>query len=334
MGRRPLRWFLMLLGGGFIISGLALRFLIVPGIKVLPGDLSATRTYTGTLVTMLDPSTLSLYRDVPIHILRTIQVEKVEGDKALVSELAELRRQEDGTLIQSRETHYALNRRTLLPIDGFGEDWHREGLTINFPIGTKKQAYKGWNEDVQQVESAHFVGEEERGGLHTYVFNTRTGPDPIRDPFLLSLLPTEIDKATLLGLMDQIPLTEQQRVLADEYLPRLPDPVPLSFAYASDLTLWVEPTTGMAIDLTKHEERIVFLGPLPVATLFEMDWRHTPETITDIVSEARPLIKQVWLFERALPMSGWVVGAALVALGALVGTRVGRIHTTSHNNAS
>jgi hypothetical protein len=124
--------------------------------------------------------------------------------------------------------------------------------------------------------------------------------------------------------MDQIPLTEQQRVLADEYLPRLPDPVPLSFAYASDLTLWVEPTTGMAIDLTKHEERIVFLGPLPVATLFEMDWRHTPETIVDIVSEARPLIRQVWLFERALPMFSWGVGAALVVLGALFGARIGK----------
>jgi hypothetical protein len=307
---------------------LALRFLIVPGMKMLPADLAVTRTYTGTLVTMLDPATLSLYQDVPIHILRTVHVEKVEGDKALVSELADLRRQDDNTLIQSRETHYALDRRTLLPIDGFGEDWQREGLTINFPIGTKKQDYEGWNEDAQQVEVAHFVGEEERGGLHTYVFNTPTGPDPIRDPFLLDLLPTEIDKATLLGLMDQIPLTEQQRVLADEYLPRLPDPVPLSFAYTSDLTLWVEPTTGMAIDLAKHEQRIVFLGPLPVATLFEMDWRHTPETVADIVAEARPLIRQVSLFERALPISGWVVGAALVVLGALFGTRMGKGHGT------
>ena len=68
----------------------------------------------------------------------------------------------------------------------------------------------------------------------------------------------------------------------------------------------------------------MFLGPLPVATLFEMDWRHTPETIAAIVSEARPLIRQVWLFERALPMSSWGVGAALVVIGALFGTRIGK----------
>jgi hypothetical protein len=318
MGRRPLSLLLLVVGLGLVLFGLALRFVVVPGMKVMPADLSVVRTYGGTLVTMLDPATFSLYQDLPIRIVRTVHVEEVEGDKTLVYELAELRRQDDGSLLQSRETRYALDRRTLLSVDGLGEDWHREGLTLNFPIGTKKQDYEGWNEDAQQVETAHFTGEEERGGLHTYVFNTRTGPDPIRDPFLLNLLPTEIDKAALLELVDQVPLTEGQRALVAERLPSLPDPVPLVYAYTSDLTLWVEPTTGMAIDLVKHEERAVFLGPFPVATIFEMDWCHTPETVADIATEAKPLIRQVRLFEGTLPLFAWMVGVGLVMLGGTV----------------
>jgi hypothetical protein len=318
MRKRLLRLSLLLAGLGLILAGLALRFVVVPGMKIMPADFCALRVYEGTLVAMLDPATLNFYRDLPIRIERTLRVEKVAGEKALVYELAELFRQDDQSLIQSRETHYALNRRTLLAVDGLGEDWHREGFILSFPIGTKKQAYEGWNEDALQVETVHFMGEQERGGLRTYVFNTHTGPDPIRDPFLLDLLPTEIDKTTLLELMDQIPLTEGQRALAAEALPRLPDPVPLNYAYVSDLTLWVEPTTGMAIDMVKHEERLVLLGPLPVATIFEMDWRHTPETIADVAAEARPLVDQVRLFEQTLPLGAWIVGVGLMILGGVV----------------
>ena len=304
-------------GTALIILALVLRFVVVPAIKVLPSDLNVVRTYEGTLVTMLDPATFDFYRDVPIRIERIVHTEKVEGDRALVVELADLRREDDGTLLQSRETRYALDRRTLLPIDGFGADWHRAGLTINFPIGTKKRDYEGWNEDAQQTATARFVGEEPRGGLDTYVFRTQTGPDPIRDPFLLALLPTEIDKATLTALLDQISLTELQRTLADETLPRLPDPVPLNYVYISDLTLWVEPTTGMAIDLVKHEERLVALGPLPVAAIFEMDWRHTPETVAEIAAETKPLIAQVRWFEKILPLLAGVGGGLLVGVGLI-----------------
>jgi len=313
MRRRSVR--ILFIGGGIALIALAfgLRFVLVPALKVLPADLNVVRTYEGRLATMLDPTTLTFYQDVPIRIERTVRTQRVEGDKALIYELAELRRQDDGTLIQSRETRYAVDRHTLLPIAGFGADWPREGLTINFPIGTRKQDYAGWNEDAQQIATARFVGEEERGGLLTFVFHTQTGPDPIRDPFLLALLPVEIDKATLLDLMDQIPLTEVQRALAAQALPRLPDPVPLNYVYISDLTLWVEPTTGMAVDLVKHEERLVALGPLPVAAIFEMDWRHTPETVADIVAEAKPLINQVRWFERILPLLTGIAGGLLIS---------------------
>ncbi len=313
MRRRSVRILFVSGGTALIALALGLRFVLAPALKVLPADLNVVRTYEGALATMLDPTTLSFYQDVPIRIERTVRTERIEGDKALVYELAELRRQDDGTLIQSRETRYAVDRRTLLPIDDFGADWPRAGLTINFPIGTRKQDYAGWNEDAQQIATARFVGEEERGGLLTFVFRTQTGPDPIRDPFLLALLPAEIEKATLLDLMDQIPLTEAQRALAAEALPRLPDPVPLNYVYISDLTLWVEPTTGMAVDLVKHEERLVAFGPLPVAAIFEMDWRHTPETVADIVAEAKPLINQVRWFERILPILAGMAGGLLIS---------------------
>lgn len=318
MGRRRRAW-LLLGGGGLLLAALILRFLVVPALKVLPADLDVVRTYEGTLVTMLDPTTFQFYRDVPVRITRRVRVVRVEGNKALVREQAELYRQDDNALLQSRENHYALDRRTLLPVDGMGEDWHREGLTLNFPIGTRKQDYQGWNEDAQKLATARFVRQERRAGLTTWVFHTQTGPDPIRDPFLLALLPAEIDKGALEAILAQLDLPDLQQRLVAEALPRLPDPVPLNYFYLSDLWLWVEPTTGMAVDFVKHEERLVALGPLPVATIFEMDWRHTPETVLAVAAEARPFIEQVRWFERRLPTAAALAGGVLVfiALGGV-----------------
>jgi hypothetical protein len=70
----------------------------------------------------------------------------------------------------------------------------------------------------------------------------------------------------------------------------------------------------MAVDLVKHEKRVVLLGLLPVATIFEMDWHHTPETVSDVTDEIRALIDQARLFGYTLPLLAWVLGAALLVL--------------------
>jgi len=306
-----------LVAGGviLILVGLVVRFVLVPGMKVVPANLDVVRTYQGTL-TMLDPNTFEFYQEVPVHIVRYVKMEKVDGSKGLISELAELYTGDQ--LIQSRRSLYAIDRHTLSSIQGFGEDWPREGLTISYPIGTHKRDYQGWNEDAQQVETAQYVRTETYQGVKTYVFEIDTGPDPIRDPFLVELLPRQLDKSLLLDLVDQFPLNDAQRALAARLLPGLPDPVPLDYLYSSDLTLWVEPTTGMVVDLHKHEWRMVALNGLPVAPIFEMDWRHTPETIADSIDEAKPLITQVRWLEGILPWVAWIVGAILVGVGLVL----------------
>lgn len=305
-----------LVAGGviLILAGLVLRFVLVPGMQVVPADLNVVRTYQGTL-TMLDPNTFEFYQELPVRIVRYVKMEKVNGHKGLISELAELYNGEQ--LLQSRRSLYAIDRHTLSSIQGFGEDWPREGLTISYPIGTHQRDYQGWNEDAQQAETARYLRSESYQGVETYVFEVNTGPDPIRDPFLLELLPRQLDKSLLLELVDQFPLTDAQRALAARLLPGLPDPVPLDYVYSSELTLWVEPTTGMVVDLHKHEWRFVALNGLPVAPIFEMDWRHTPETIADSIDEARPLIAQVRWLEGILPWFAWIVGTGLVVIGGL-----------------
>jgi hypothetical protein len=74
----------------------------------------------------------------------------------------------------------------------------------------------------------------------------------------------------------------------------------------------------MVIDLHKHEWRLVVVNGLPVAPIFEMDWRHTPETITDSIDEAKPLINQVRWLQGILPLVAWIVGAGLLALGLIL----------------
>jgi hypothetical protein len=311
----------LLLGLLLVAAGLGAKLWYMPMKAVWPSDVDSTRTYEGTLVTMLNPAALPtmdvanlFFRDVPILVDRHVTTEAVDGNKALVKEDVVVNGPGGQPIPGLAATYwYAIDRKTTEEIPNFtdnsGVDNNRQGLVIGFPIGTEKRTYDGWSDDFQAVVPVDFVAVEDHAGMSTYHFRSSSEPAALKDPAVLAMFPASLPKAALLGLAPQLGLPPEMLQGLAAMLPLLPDPVPLSYLYGYETNYWVEPTTGVLIDYTKDEARYIALGSGQVE-VFHMIYQATDQSIADAKDDAKGPKMLLDLFEW-LP---WVV----VGLGALV----------------
>ena len=319
------------LGLLLVAAGLVVKLWLVPTMAVWPDDVDTTRHYEGTLGTMLNPAALEtmdfanlFYSDVPVVIDRHVTTEAVDGDKALVKEQIQVKGP-DGQPLAGLNTDrdglyttywYAIDRKTTEEVRNFtdnaGVDDNRQGLVIGFPIGTEKMDYSGWSDDLQMLMPVQFVGVEEHEGISTYHFRSDSDPQPLQDPAVLAMFPQYLPKDLITGLAPMLGLPAEVLQGLATLLPRLPDPIPLSYVYSYATEYWVEPTTGMLIDYTKDETRALSLGGQTV-DVFHMTYQATDQSIADAKDDAKTPKMLLDLFEW-LP---WVVlgVGALVALG-------------------
>jgi len=143
------------LGLLLVAAGLVLKFAVLPMMAVWPDDVDSTRTYEGTLVTMLNPGALAtmdlanlFFSNVPVTVDRHVTTEEVDGNKALVREQVQVKGP-DGQPLPGLNTDpdglhttfwYAIDRKTTVEIPNFTSEAGvldtRRGLVIGFPIGT------------------------------------------------------------------------------------------------------------------------------------------------------------------------------------------------------
>jgi hypothetical protein len=339
----------LFLGVLLIAGGLVLKFAVLPALAVWPDDVDSTRTYEGTLVTMLNPQALAsgdlanlFLSDVPVTVDRHVTTEQVEGNQALVREQVQARGP-DGELIPGLQTDedgqhttywYAIDRNTTEEIPNFtdnpGVDDNRQGLVIGFPIGTEQRDYEGWSDDLQRLEPVEFVGVEEHEGATTYHFSAGSAPQPLLDPALLAMFPQSMPKAVVAGLAPQLGLSQEMMQQFAQLLPALPDPIPFTYLYEYATEYWVEPTTGMLIDYTKDETRIlaiqvdpsiVSIGMVPVGGVFQLIYEQSDQSIADAKQDAEDGKGTINLFGTIIPFAAIGVGALLALGGAYLMAR-------------
>lgn len=317
-----------------LVAAVVVRFVVVPGLSRLPADVDERRVYVGTLNLLLDQQAFEsgnldemFRRDLPVEIRRHVTVEDTEGDIALVKQDVTVVIGEDEVLQDITEWH-AVDRRTMAAVPSFpGADVpEREGLALGWPIGTEPRDYLGWSSDKQESGFSTFTGEEEHLGLHTYVFESESEHERVRDPRILEMFPSSVPKAMvtdLAGAVGELPpgLEGQLTTLIDQ----LPDPIPLAFLYSGTSKLWVEPITGAVIDLERTEIRTVAIevGGVPIPVLPVFDWTyHTSEaSIEEGVADARDGIAQLRLWGTYLPAGLSVAGVGLLILAWLLRRR-------------
>lgn len=263
---------------------------VAPGRDQLPEDLNVTRELSGTANALLNQQALqagdlgnALVTGVPITMQHTVRVLETSGSAARVEDERTLLT-DGGQTLGSTSTTYAVDRRSLEPATNAPAGWEvapHQGLTVSFPVDAQPHDYSVWVPDTQSTAPIRFVREESRGGVNTFVYEVDTEAAPIQDEAVLASLPATLSRAQLQGLVPSLPIPADQRALLMEALPALPDQVPVTYTHESGATYWVEPRTGIIIDMQQQVVRTGTVGGPGGAVLASMPVYNVDSRFTD-----------------------------------------------------
>jgi hypothetical protein len=323
-----------------LIAAAALVWVVLPNQARLPADTNVTRTFDGTAKLLLNPTALAagdltkvLLRDVPVTAERTVKTLDSDGDVARVSDTRTLRTA-DGTDLGGSEAAYAVDRTSLEAADDHPDGWDvvdHSGLTVSWPIGTEKKDYVGWVGDTRTTTPLRYARTQERDGVDTYVFEAAVAAAPIKDEQVLAALPESLPPAVLGQLAAVLPVPAELQAQLAQVVPRLTADVPLTYTYESTSTYWVEPETGVVVDVERTEIRKVGLElpgtPVPPSiVVYDVTTAVTDASVSEATDDATDGRDAIRLFGTILPVVLLIVGI-LALLPAVAKAVAGRRRT-------
>ncbi len=329
---------LLALGALLIIAGLVVKFFVVNALAKFPDDVDSTRTYQGT-VDILNRAELEnptgaplFFTGLPVISDRTVKVLEVDGDKALVQDTANLLAAPGtpiaGARLTGSDDFYTIDRVTMESIDNFTDNplvLPRQGLVVGFPIDTEARDYTGWNGDPAQPVTLEYAGQEERAGRNTYVFTASSGPLPIVDAGTLAEFPASLPKAAIPAIAPLLGLPDEVLGALDQVLPLLPEELPLDYTYEFSARYWIDPDTGVLIDIDKNDVRKAVVTGLPIpidpVVVYNLNYSPTEESLSDAVDDADDYGGQLRLGRTTAPITLWIVGVFLLVAGLFYWSR-------------
>lgn len=334
---RVLRLVAVVLGVVLIAGAFVLSFVVTPDLVArLPSDTNAQRGYSGTFKTLLDPRAVAqgnlaaaFKTDVPMTVDRTVRVTATSGNSALVAD--QRTTSAGGTPVEKTTWQYALDRKTLEPVANHPSSWtvvNAQGLTVSFPFGSQKKTYTGWVPETATTTPVSYARTEQHAGLSTYVYQASYGPARITDSQVLAGLPPAIPKQTLALAAQFGPGTAAQKAQLNAELPKLPALVPLAYTLQGTDTFWVEPQTGVVVDVQRAQTRVAGIAVpgaafTPLFPVADYSYRQTAAGVNAAVHDANKGRDAISLYGTVLPIVAGLVGAVLVAGALLLGRRGG-----------
>ncbi|HEY6596061.1 MAG TPA: porin PorA family protein [Asanoa sp.] len=325
-----------------LAAAAVLRWVVVPNRAELPSDENTTRQYDGTAKTLLNPQALNtgdlktaLLVNTPVTATRTVKALATTGSAAQVQDTRTLTTA-DGRPVGNTEATYAVDRTMLEATSDHPSSWQvtpATGLTVSWPIGAEKKDYTGWVQETQSTTTLRYLRQETKQDLTTYVYQAETQSAKIKDPQVLNALPKQLPVSTLRALSAALPLSPDLKARLATLLPRVTQPVPLSYAYQVKSTYWVEPTTGLVVDTQREDTRAAGItvsgqtitGILPV---FDVATTYTSNSVADAANDAKDNKNTIDLFRTTLPLILLIVGVVAL-LGALLAFLLSRRPSSS-----
>ncbi|HEY2948968.1 MAG TPA: porin PorA family protein [Micromonosporaceae bacterium] len=326
---------LAVLGVLCLAAAAILAWVVAPSRAKLPSDLSTNRQYSGMAKIALDPSALAsgnLRQAVliarPADVDRKVKVQATSGDAAEVQDSRTI--SAGGVQIGATNVSYAVDRKSLLAVSSHPSGWTvspAQGLTVSFPIGSKKQTYTGWVNETQSTTPVKYVKEETHAGVDTFVYQSDATAKQIKDEQVLSALPKAIPAGTLAQLALSLQVPPDVAATLSRALPSTGQPVPLSYTYEVHSTYWVEPTTGSVIDVQREEIRRAGLQ-LPngttvadVLSVYDVTTKGTDASVKAAATDAQDKKDSLNAVRRTWPLSLLGVGVVLLAVGLVLALR-------------
>jgi uncharacterized membrane protein len=329
-------------------SGLLVKFVVFPSQAKFPDDVDSARQYDGDLAVIMNAAALEtgdfanlFLRDVPVTIDRQIKTAEVGGDDGAIVTDEVVMSGPQGPLAASLDV-YAIDRTTMDAIANFSDDDRvidRVGLVVGWPIGSEPVDYTGWNGDTHETVVLAYQGEEERGGLDTYKYHAVSDHQLIVDEATLAGFPAALPKELLVQIAPMLGLPDEAVAQLGALLPNLPEEVPLAYTYAFDKTYWVEPSTGVLIDIEVQESRATALAipgqePMAIAEVQNLTYTATDGSVQDAVDDANSGIATINLFDLYLPWGLVIIGVILAIIGIVLLVRKPKEQATPEPTAT
>ena len=288
---------LILAGTGAFLAvfALLLRFYAAPRLIAAPADVYQTDTLVAADASYFDEGALTTRHDVTLTYTLTIRGDPgaSTGTTAVWDSFAALADRQRGVQVNSTYQRAVFNRRTGQLLDCCGaavnDDTRvrQDGIGLFWPIGVRKATYQVFDVNAASAWPTTYSGTAYVRGIMTYRFVQHIPSTPVAQ---LAGVPS-----SLLGLRGKV-----SNVVADRY-------------YQADNTFWVDPRTGVIIDI---EQRILSTlrgpdgqGKLVVA---DMDLRMSGSSQRQLADLASKNAAEIAALRETGPLGCGIVGLILI----------------------
>jgi len=319
-----------LTGGAVVllVAAAVLRFIVVPEVRQLPGDLDTTLRYAGT-GDMLDLAALQsgdlsrvLRTGVPVTAEQRVRATSLHDDTAVVSDALTL--SADGKQMSATTHTWAVDRVSLdaAPAPSGTTVEPHEGLVFGFPLSPEPTDYPFWDTATKSRTTAAYQRTERHADRETYVYAVRAS-GPLKATDLVPGLPAALPKATLTALAAVLPPATQQSLAGSAA--QLPDQLPLAYTATAEAMYWVDTATGYVVDVEQKQvvDAAIALGgtTIPLMSAFTATMKFTPETVSSLADDAASAERGLQLVGTVVPVLLVVLAVVLVMLAVLLDRR-------------
>lgn len=318
----------------FLAAAGLLAFWITPAfVARLPADSNTTRTYAGQIQSVVNPAALkqgnfaaAIRTGLPQTIHRQVRVLQTSGNTALVKDASTVTT--SGQRIGALTEQYAVDRTSLEATSSHPSGWHvtnAKGLTVSWPIPAAQHNYTGWEHFTQTTATLKYVRQEQHGGISTYVYQASIPPTKIRNSQVLSVLPASLPVSVLSLAARAGLITQSQLAALRKALPNATT-VPLGYTYEGATTYWVDPATGIVVDLSTTEKESGGLAlpggqVVPVLPVLADTYKGTQASVQAAVTDAKNGGGTITLLGLTLPVIFAAVGFVLLVLAVVLWLR-------------
>ncbi len=310
-----------------------LAFWITPAfIAVLPGSTNTTRTYIGSVTAAVNPVALqqgnfaaAIRTGLPEELSHQDTVLQTSGNTALVKDTRAVT--VAGQRVGGITEQYAVDRTSLAATANHPGSWKvvsAKGLIFNWPIPAKQQNYTGWNQYSQNTVPLKYVRQEMRGGINTYVYQAAIPATPVTNPQALRGLPTSLPVPALRGAAQAGLIPASMLAKLGTVLPNATS-IPLGYTYEATSTFWVDPNTGVVVDLSTSQRETGGLAAggtvVPVLPVLVDTYRGSPASVQAAVTDARNGANAIAWMGMWIPIICAAAGFVLLVLAVLLWVR-------------
>ncbi len=328
------------LGILFVVGAVMIRFVLLPSMTKLPGDLDQSQKFEGTMQA-LDPQAFAsndlahlVSPEMPITAERSLTVDAVDGDTAIVTSKAVLNL--PGNAKQNDVHTYAVSRvdytpvtltadeqKTVVPAAEQATFEAHTGIAFSWPMNPSTSDAALYDSVTRTAQDATFVGEGDVAGRAVNMYKVDAA-GPIESPAILAQFkdfPKQLPKQVIEALLAANVVPEASRAAVQAALPVMPDTMPVAFTSTNLVTAAVDKEFGAPIKVDQTQGMYVTVSSdgksLPVLPLSVVKM-HTADS--DVASTADTLSKNstilavlgVWM-----PIILAILGIGLIAVAIL-----------------